>query len=86
MPSAAMPSTLQPRTLSETEKLAAQMLTKPNAVATLTLAEAMVIVDMMRPKRIPAGTIFITEGEDKLATELEFKEDGSIFANGQQIQ
>ena len=60
-----MSSHLQPRTLSETEKLAAQMLAKPNLVATLTLAEAMVIVDMMRPKRIPTGTIFITEGEDK---------------------
>ena len=60
-----MPNTLQPRTLSETEKLAAQMLTKPNLVNSLTLAEAMVVVDMMRPKRIPAGTVFITEGEDK---------------------
>lgn len=28
----------------------------------------------------------VTEGEDKLTTDLEFKEDGSIFANGQQIQ
>ncbi|WP_323716286.1 DUF2125 domain-containing protein [Paracoccus aminovorans] len=28
----------------------------------------------------------VTEGEDKLATQLEFKEDGSIFANGQQIK
>ena len=60
-----MPNTLQPRTLSETEKLAAQMLTKPNLVNSLTLAEAMVVVDMMRPNRIPAGTVFITEGEDK---------------------
>ena len=60
-----MSSTIQPRTLSETEKLAAHMLARPNPVATLTLAEAMVIVDMMRPKRIPAGTVFITEGEDK---------------------
>ena len=60
-----MSSTIQPRTLSETEKLAAQMLARPNLLATLTLAEAMVIVDMMRPKRIPAGTVFITEGEEK---------------------
>ncbi len=28
----------------------------------------------------------VTEGEDKLETRLEFKEDGSIFANGQQIK
>ncbi|MFD2438949.1 hypothetical protein ACFSS8_00315 [Paracoccus kondratievae] len=25
-------------------------------------------------------------GDDKLETKLEFKEDGSIFANGQQIK
>ena len=28
----------------------------------------------------------VTEGEDKLATQLEFKADGTIFANGQQIK
>ncbi|WJS84874.1 DUF2125 domain-containing protein [Paracoccus sp. TOH] len=28
----------------------------------------------------------VAEGEDKLETKLEFKEDGSIFANGQQIK
>ncbi len=28
----------------------------------------------------------VAEGEDKLATKLEFKEDGSIFANGQQVK
>ncbi|MCJ1900731.1 MULTISPECIES: DUF2125 domain-containing protein [Paracoccus] len=28
----------------------------------------------------------VAEGEDKLETRLEFKEDGSIFANGQQIK
>lgn len=49
--------------LAETEKLAAQMLAQPNPVAQLSLAEAMVVVDMMRPKRIPAGTVFISEGE-----------------------
>ena len=38
--------------LAETEKLAAQMLAQPNPVAQLSLAEAMVVVDMMRPKRV----------------------------------
>ena len=28
----------------------------------------------------------VAEGEDKLTTDLEFKEGGAIFANGQQIQ
>lgn len=51
--------------LAETEKLAAQMLAQPNPVAQLSLAEAMVVVDMMRPKRIAAGTVFISEGEAK---------------------
>ncbi|MFI0546929.1 MAG: cyclic nucleotide-binding domain-containing protein [Brachymonas sp.] len=55
--------TLSPPPLAETEKLAAQMLAQPNPVAALSLAEAMVIVDMMRPKRIAAGTVFISEGE-----------------------
>ncbi len=27
-----------------------------------------------------------SEGEDKASTELEFKEDGSLFANGQQLR
>jgi CRP-like cAMP-binding protein len=49
--------------LAETEKLAAQMLAQPNPVAQLSLAEAMVVVDMMRPKRVAAGTVFISEGE-----------------------
>ena len=49
--------------LAETEKLAAQMLAQANPVAQLSLAEAMVVVDMMRPKRISAGTVFISEGE-----------------------
>ena len=49
--------------LAETEKLAAHMLAQPNPVAQLSLAEAMVIVDLMRPKAIAAGTVFITEGE-----------------------
>ena len=49
--------------LAESEKLAAQMLAQPNPVAQLSLAEAMVIVDLMRPKHIAAGSVFITEGE-----------------------
>lgn len=28
----------------------------------------------------------VAEGEDKLTTDLEFKEDGSVFANGQQVK
>ncbi len=49
--------------LAGSVQLAAQMLVQDNPVATLSLEEAMVIVSAMRPKRVPAGTVFITEGE-----------------------
>lgn len=47
------------------EEVAAHMLVTASALDDLTLADAMVVVTYMRPKRIPAGTIFIKEGEVK---------------------
>jgi CRP/FNR family transcriptional regulator, cyclic AMP receptor protein len=47
------------------EEVAAHMLVTASALDDLTLADAMVVVTYMRPKRIPAGTVFIKEGEVK---------------------
>jgi hypothetical protein len=32
------------------------------------------------------GLFAVPDGEDALASKIEFKDDGTIFANGQQIQ
>lgn len=45
------------------EEVAAHLLVTSSALDDLTLADAMVVVTYMRPKRIPAGTVFIKEGE-----------------------
>ena len=41
------------------------MLVTASAMDDLTLADAMVVVTYMRPKRVKAGTVFIEEGESK---------------------
>jgi CRP/FNR family transcriptional regulator, cyclic AMP receptor protein len=43
---------------------AAELLAAPYALAQLTLAESRVVVSYMRPRHIPAGTMFIREGDD----------------------
>lgn len=53
----------QPQTLTDTERRAAQMLITPSAIAPMTLGDALVVVDYMRPKRIPEGAVFIHAGE-----------------------
>ncbi|MEZ5702347.1 MAG: cyclic nucleotide-binding domain-containing protein [Burkholderiaceae bacterium] len=47
------------------EEVAARLLVTASAMDDLTLADAMVVVTYMRPKRIKAGTVFIEEGESK---------------------
>jgi CRP/FNR family cyclic AMP-dependent transcriptional regulator len=47
------------------EEVAARMLVTSSALDDLTLADAMVVVTYMRPKRIHAGAVFIKEGEVK---------------------
>ncbi len=47
------------------EEVAARLLVTGSALDDLTLADAMVVVTYMRPKRIKAGTVFIQEGESK---------------------
>ena len=43
---------------------AAELLAAPSALVQLSLAEAHVVVSYMRPRHIPAGTVFIREGDD----------------------
>lgn len=52
---------------SSTAELAAQLLIAPTALMQLTPAEATLVVSFMEPRRIAAGTTFITEG-DRLDT------------------
>ena len=47
------------------EEVAARLLVTASALDDLTLADAMVVVTYMRPKRISAGTVIIREGEVK---------------------
>jgi CRP/FNR family cyclic AMP-dependent transcriptional regulator len=47
------------------EEVAARMLVTSSALDDLTLADAMIVVTYMRPKRIQAGAVFIKEGEAK---------------------
>ena len=47
------------------EEVAARLLVTASAMDDLTLADAMVVVTYMRPKRVKAGTVFIEEGESK---------------------
>lgn len=47
------------------EEVAARLLVTASALDDLTLADASKVVAYMRPRRIPAGTVFIQEGEAK---------------------
>ena len=47
------------------EEVAARLLVTTSALDDLTLADAMVVVTYMRPKRLTAGTAFIKEGQVK---------------------
>lgn len=42
---------------------AAELLAAPSALVQLSLAEALVVVGYMHPRHIPAGTMFIREGD-----------------------
>ena len=42
---------------------AAELLAAPSALAQLSLAESHIVVGYMRPRHIPAGTVFIREGD-----------------------
>jgi CRP/FNR family transcriptional regulator, cyclic AMP receptor protein len=58
----AMPSIFESPDL-DPETVAARLLVTPAALEGLTLADAVRVVSYMRPTRIPAGTVFIREGD-----------------------
>ncbi|MEX1167243.1 MAG: cyclic nucleotide-binding domain-containing protein [Hydrogenophaga sp.] len=61
------------------EEVAARMLVTASALDDLTLADAMIIVTYMRPKRIAAGSTFIKEGEAKHTDYMLLVLEGDIL-------
>ncbi len=60
------------------EEVAARMLVTPTALDDLTVADAMKVVGYMRPKVIPAGTVFIEEGEVRKTDYMMLVLEGDI--------
>ncbi len=60
------------------EEVAARMLVTPTALDDLTLADAMKVVGYMRPSVIPAGTVFIEEGEIRKTDYMMLVLEGDI--------
>ncbi len=60
------------------EEVAARMLVTPTALDDLTVADAMKVVGYMRPKVIPAGTVFIEEGEIRKTDYMMLVLEGDI--------
>lgn len=60
------------------EEVAARMLVTPTALDDLTVADAMKVVGYMRPKVMPAGTVFIEEGEVRKTDYMMLVLEGDI--------
>ena len=60
------------------EEVAARMLVTPTALDDLTLADAKKVVGYMRPSVIPAGTVFIEEGEIRKTDYMILVLEGDI--------
>ena len=60
------------------EELAARMLVTTTALDDLTVADALKVVAYMRPQRIPAGTVFIEEGEVRKTDYMMLVLEGDI--------
>lgn len=63
---------------SPSANLAARMLTAPSALMQLSLDEAKVVVEYMRPQIIAEGTMFIREGEAKDIGFMVLVLDGEV--------
>jgi CRP/FNR family transcriptional regulator, cyclic AMP receptor protein len=61
---------------SSTAELAAGMLIAPTALMKLTLEEARIVVSFMTPRKISAGTTFITEGDRDSTGQMFLLLDG----------
>ncbi|MCV2867218.1 DUF2125 domain-containing protein [Defluviimonas sp. WL0002] len=57
-----------------------------NALMQKLVAMGLMPQDQMMGAQMMLGLFAVPDGEDALASKIEFKEDGRIFANGQQIQ
>ena len=60
------------------EEVAARLLVTPSALDDLTLADAAKVVSYMRPKRIPAGTVIMREGEAKRTDQMLLVLEGDM--------
>ena len=63
---------------SETANLAAELLMAPTALMQLTVEDARVVVGYMQPKKIPKGTIFISEGDTRYTDFMMLLLDGEV--------
>ena len=61
-------------------------LTGANALMDKLVAMGLVPADQVMGFRMMLGMFAVPTGEDALASKIEFKEDGGIYANGQRIQ
>ena len=57
-----------------------------NAVLDTLVSAGLVPQDQVMGIRMGLMMFARAEGEDVMVTDLEFREDGSIFANGQQVR
>lgn len=57
-----------------------------NALMQKLVAMGLLPEDQMMGAQMMLGLFAVPDGEDALASKIEFKDDGTIFANGQQIQ
>ena len=57
-----------------------------NALMQKLVAMGLLPEDQMMGAMMMLGLFAVPDGEDTLKSKIEFKEDGSIYANGQQIQ
>jgi len=67
-----------PRDISSRE-YAARLLTAPAALVQLSLIEAKIVVSYMRPDQLPAGTTFITEGDEQNTGFMVLLLDGEVI-------
>jgi len=63
---------------SSTAELAARLLIAPTALMQLSAAEALTVVSYMIPHKIPAGTTFITEGDQSDSGYMALLLEGEV--------
>jgi hypothetical protein len=61
-------------------------LTGANKLMDNLVAAGLVPEDQIMGARMMLGLFAVPTGDDAMASKIEFKEDGGIYANGQRIQ